>query len=103
MFKNYRKKPVVVEAVKLTIDNFPAVTAEIGRMSKRVVTVVHNGNNEAIGLRIHTLEGAMTAPFGWWIIRGVKGEMYPCEDEVFHMTYDECVVGEARITKEKPC
>lgn len=42
--------------------------------------------NEVI--KIKTLEGVMTAQKGDWIIRGVKGEIYPCKDEIFRETYD---------------
>ncbi|MCR2628074.1 hypothetical protein NSP54_24115, partial [Salmonella enterica] len=40
------------------------------------------------GLKIYTLEGKMLASPGDWIIRGVKGEMYPCKDEIFRLTYE---------------
>jgi len=40
-------------------------------------------------LIIQTLEGEMTCNEGDWIIKGVKGEFYPCKDEVFKMTYKE--------------
>ena len=36
---------------------------------------------------IETLEGTMKANKGDWIIRGVKGELYPCKPDVFDMTY----------------
>lgn len=36
---------------------------------------------------IETLEGTMKADKGDWIIRGVKGEVYPCKPDVFDMTY----------------
>lgn len=42
--------------------------------------------NEVI--KIKTLEGVMTAQKGDWIIRGIKGEIYPCKDEIFRETYD---------------
>ena len=42
--------------------------------------------NEVI--KIKTLEGIMTAQKGDWIIRGIKGEIYPCKDEIFRETYD---------------
>lgn len=38
---------------------------------------------------IATLEGLMHAPLGWWIIRGVAGEFYPCAPDVFAATYQE--------------
>lgn len=37
---------------------------------------------------VHTLEGALQAKPGDWIIRGVKGEFYPCKPDVFEATYD---------------
>jgi hypothetical protein len=39
-------------------------------------------------LIVVTLEGEMVARPGWWIIRGVKGEFYPCDPEIFAETYD---------------
>lgn len=39
-------------------------------------------------IKIKTLEGIMTAEKGDWIIKGVKGEIYPCKDDVFKATYD---------------
>ena len=40
-------------------------------------------------LTIETLEGFMEAPPTWWIIRGTKGEFYPCRDDVFQEKYEE--------------
>lgn len=53
-------------------------------------------------LRIHTLEGTLSASAGDWIIRGIKGEFYPCKPDIFKETYepaftdaqDACVDGE---------
>lgn len=39
-------------------------------------------------LEIETLEGAMKADAGDWIITGVKGETYPCKPDIFDATYD---------------
>lgn len=39
-------------------------------------------------LAIETLEGVMEAPPGWWILRGVQGEFYPCQPEIFEATYE---------------
>lgn len=47
----------------------------------------HNGIPEM--LTIQTLEGYMEAPPSWWIIRGTKGEFYPCRDDVFREKYEE--------------
>ena len=59
LWKKYRKKPVVIEAVRV---------------------------QEAQA--IHTLEGTMMANAGDWIIKGVKGELYPCKPDIFEMTYE---------------
>jgi hypothetical protein len=40
------------------------------------------------GLVIHTLEGNHYAGIGDWIIKGVKGEFYPCKPDIFAATYD---------------
>lgn len=37
---------------------------------------------------IDTLEGSMTARSGDWVIRGVKGELYPCKPDIFEATYE---------------
>lgn len=78
----YRKKPVVVEAVQWTRGNFREVEALNGGM--RGMNVDENGN-----MHIHTLEGWMQANPGDYIIRGVKGEIYPCKPDIFTMTYEE--------------
>lgn len=79
----YRKKPVVVEAVRWDGNNVSEVSAFIGMdVNARFVgdTVV-----------IPTLEGDMTASNGDWIIRGVNGEYYPCKPDVFTKTYEPVV------------
>jgi len=86
----YRKKPVVIEAVKFngvgmdypTFDEQPGWLTE-ALMGGRVEPQVHGG-----GWAIKTLEGEMTAVPGDYIIRGVKGELYPCKPDIFAATYD---------------
>ena len=39
-------------------------------------------------IQINTLEGPITASVGDWIIRGVKGEFYPCKPDVFEQSYE---------------
>lgn len=40
-------------------------------------------------IEIKTLEGVMMANKGDWIIKGIKGELYPCKPDVFEMTYEK--------------
>lgn len=79
----WRKKPVVIEARQLTVETHSAVREWCGgqtwsRPRMRAVT----------GLTIPTLEGAMNAEYGDWIIRGVQGEFYPCKPDIFAATYE---------------
>ena len=77
----YRKKPVVIEAVCWTGENLVEVLDFTRQVPPTPITAER-------GLLIETLEGTMQARPGDWIIRGVKGEFYPCKDEIFRMTYE---------------
>ncbi len=76
----YRKKPVVVEAVQWK--GYPT-----GEMCAFIGTVVFDSGRQDVML-IETLEGTMRADEGDWIIRGVKGEFYPCKPDIFAATYE---------------
>jgi hypothetical protein len=80
--KQYRKKPVVIEAVQLTDSAFDAPHPN----PEHVVGVTY----DPLWRRayIDTLEGRMVAQVGDYIIRGVKGELYPCKPDIFAATYD---------------
>jgi len=75
----YRKRPVVIEAMRYTGSNDSA----INQWSTRVAHKDDDGR-----LLIVTLEGTMAADVGDWIIRGVKGEFYPCKPAIFDATYE---------------
>lgn len=83
----FRKRPVEIEAIQLTRENVTAVEAFInGKSQERYLPGPGRGMHK--GLLIHTLEGDMTASWGDWIIRGVKGEFYPCKPDIFADTYE---------------
>ena len=93
----YRKKPVVIEAIEFK------VTREL--KCKHGVHQDYNGMEicEFMGLPmlntrfdkkgayidVETLEGTHRADVGDYIIKGVKGEFYPCKPDIFKLTYDE--------------
>ena len=80
---NFRKKPVVISAILYIGDrNFNEVRAFVGNDLP-----LHRLGDGKLGLP--TLEGVMEASPGDWIIRGVKGELYPCKPDIFEMTYEE--------------
>ena len=81
---NYRKKPVVIQAVQWTGANVDDVAALAGDAWPGEVAP----NPPADSLVIATLEGEMRCEVGDWLIRGVKGEFYPCKPDIFEATYE---------------
>lgn len=80
----YRKKPVVITAVEW--DGTEERFQEIRAMAKDSRIVV-NRNMEG-KVEIPTLEGVMTTDLGDYVIKGVKGELYPCKPDIFMATYE---------------
>ena len=78
----FRKKPVVIDAVQYNGDNFNVVRQFVG-----ISLPLHQLGDDKIG--IQTLEGVMTANVGDWIIKGIKGEFYPCKPDIFEKTYEK--------------
>ena len=86
----FRKKPVVIEAVQLRWDTWSEMCdfADVGRLEDGKPQGVP-GEDDKIRMAIPTLEGLMTADENDWIIRGVKGELYPCKPDIFEATYEK--------------
>ena len=84
MAKKFRKKPVVIEAIQLTKENVVEVLSFCNSSGNIVAS-----NEDDMGISILTLEGTMTANTGDYIIKGVKGEFYPCKPDIFEQTYEE--------------
>lgn len=84
MNKRYRKKPVIVSAVQWTGMNHGEIESFAGPMS---FWFQAEGDIKSLGIR--TLEGKLYASPGDWIIKGVKGEFYPCKPDIFEATYEE--------------
>lgn len=86
--QKYRKKPVVIEAAqfdgtKESANNVLAWIGVAGGDARRV-----HVSDPGRGIVICTLEGDMTAGPGDYVIRGVKGEHYPCRADIFAATYE---------------
>ena len=89
----FRKKPVVIEAVQLRWDNWSemCVHADVGKLEDGKPEGFMPGSGKIhveIGLHVPTLEGILIAREGDWVIRGVKGELYPCKPDIFDATYE---------------
>ena len=74
----FRKKPVVVEAMQW---NGPADDSALRAFAGHWVCIAAKNY-------ITTPEGAMMISPGDWIIKGVKGEFYPCKPDIFAATYE---------------
>lgn len=81
----YRKKPVVIEALAYDGHNYDEVVGWIDSVQARHTLASSPGDGV---LMISTLEGEMTASSGDWIIKGVQGEFYPCKPDIFDATYE---------------
>jgi hypothetical protein len=97
----YRKKPVVIEAQQWSLDSpHPAVSrycqeeAKIGEILCRKCGLLKHAHGW-----VETLEGGYIVCPGDWIIKGIKGEFYPCKPDVFEATYEpaDCVCDDPNI------
>jgi len=93
--KKYRKKPIVIEAIQFDGNNYDE-TMKFGDNNFMQPFFVKNVNpNEINGelvndptIFIKTLEGNMRISVGDYVIKGIKGEYYPCKPDIFLDTYD---------------
>ena len=82
----YKKRPVVIEACQITEDSADEIIEFVGNQCE--VNIERTSYGEQVKVVIHTLEGDMTAVLGDYIIKGVKGEFYPCRKDIFEETYE---------------
>ena len=85
MIQKYQKKPVTIEAIRFKEESIPTIKDWLGEnllAEARYSSPIH------WIYRIKTLEGNMLVTEGDFIIKGVKGEFYPCKPDIFYTTYD---------------
>ena len=75
----YQKRPVTIEAVQWLGHNFIEID--------NFITIPHETFPSQGIIKIPTLEGVMEASKGDYIIKGIKGEFYPCRPDIFAETY----------------
>ena len=81
----FRKIPVEVEAIQFTGENALEMT-DFGDGA-----ILHMRATNQLRVRTSTdngRQGVAYAVVGDWIVKGVKGEFYPCRDDVFKLTYE---------------
>lgn len=84
--KRYVKKPIPVEALQIS-NNPEELQAFLGD-SGTISLII---DSQEMTVIIHTLEGDMTAHPGDYIIKGIKGEFYPCRKDIFEESYIELI------------
>ncbi len=85
MVKKYIKRPVSVEAIQYTDNNLYEVLNFLGKENYSLEHV----KNGVVDIMIYTLEGDHRCNKGDYIIKGIKGEFYPCKSDIFRKTYNE--------------
>ncbi|MHA7900781.1 MAG: hypothetical protein ACX94B_13030 [Henriciella sp.] len=96
----FRKKPVEIEAMRWPGNPNAGHHLVLDWMGRKSIKHMPDGcwlrrveaSSGAVefNLVIKTLEGEMDARPGDWIIRGVRGEFYPCKPDIFEATYEPC-------------
>ena len=81
--QKFVKKPVVIEAIQYDGTNITEIESFVGEKLSTIMSSV-----EDTQLVIPTLEGDMKVSKGDYVIKGIKGEFYPCKPDVFEKTYD---------------
>jgi hypothetical protein len=84
----FRKKPVIIEAFKYIVDPIPDWFMD--KVSSN--EIILRNNTATPHCEIKTLEGIMKGEAGDYIIKGIKGEIYPCKPDIFELTYDKLEV-----------
>lgn len=80
----YRKKPVVIDAIQWTGDNANECVEFLGKSFGGFPEKYQDADD----ILVLTLEGSHIASLGDYLIRGIKGEHYPCKPDIFAATYE---------------
>lgn len=94
----YRKKPVVIEAYQWFpgmldtpgVRKIPAHSIDYTKEKTPTIArgIIHEAPDQYV---VDTLEGPLHVTAGDFIIKGVKGEYYPCKPDIFELTYEEAI------------
>jgi hypothetical protein len=93
----YRKKPLIIEAFRMTRERrddnreWPTWLVLAWNKDRNEKGALYPSDNPADpphSIRVRTLEGDILVSWGDWIIRGVKGELYPCKPDIFRATFE---------------
>lgn len=79
----FQKKPLLIEAVQWSGSNWHEVYAFAGH-----AVYTSDAKDGTVHLRVKTLDAEGDCAPGDWVIRGTKGEFYPCREDIFQETYE---------------
>jgi hypothetical protein len=98
MSQMFRKKPVVIEATQFLGGNAGEIYdwMKTNQQNRRLISV-----DDDVRMKIETLEGDMWAAQNDWIIKGVKGEFYPCRPDIFEQTYERYEVMNSEVVEDE--
>lgn len=86
MIKKYRELPIIIEAMQYVEDSAEIIAEIFDFCGEDMVIAAATSPTR---ITIKTPEGEMDAKVGSYIIKGVAGEFYPCDPDIFEMTYEE--------------
>ena len=91
MIQQFEKKPVIIDAVQYNNRNRDEIESFVGceldqKLESETAYLAGKGA-PIFSIFIETSEGVMKAMPNDWIIKGIKGEFYPCKPDIFDLTY----------------
>lgn len=93
MIKTYIKRPLPVQAVCLKEDTVEEIIKLLKTCATKYESLINKRTKQIVGFMIYSLEGSDYEPVylgeDYYIIKGIKGESYPCEGNVFRESYEE--------------
>jgi hypothetical protein len=90
MVVNYRKKTLIIQAIQWTGNNLQEIIDFTGLHPsvKHLTWEEYEQIVKIEGLKVTTLNGPVIVSIKEWIIRGIQGEFYPCDPDIFEKTYE---------------
>ena len=86
MIEKYVKRPVIIEAVQWTGKNVEEIARFLNKDKFAILKPI--GKLPGYKIAINTLEGVHNVSIGDYIVKGIKGEFYPCKPDIFEQTYE---------------
>lgn len=100
----FRKRPIVIEAFQITRErrennvDWPEWLHEAWNKQSNEIGSVYQTipGTENGSLSVRSIEGEESISWDSWVIQGIKGELYPCSDDIFKLTYERVGCDTAR-------